>query len=153
MVRPEDAERLWECMRRMAPLFKVECRTMAGTPYSSLNLSDLSVVAFVGAYPGCIMGDVANELSSPLSTATTVVDRLVRKGLIERRRNEENRRTVRLQLTPMGQQLQDSITSAKRASCETVLEALKSDDRDTYIQLMEQIAENAQPLRRDAKIR
>lgn len=153
MVRPEDAERLWECLRRMAPLFKVECQIMADTPYSSLNLSDLSVIAFVGAYPGCIMGDVANELSSPLSTATTVVDRLVRKGLIERRRNEENRRTVQLQLTPLGQQLQDRITTTKRASCEAILESLKSCDRNIYIELMEQIAENAQSLRRDAKIR
>lgn len=99
------------------------------------------------------MGDVANELSSPLSTATTVVDRLVRKGLIERRRNEENRRTVRLQLTPLGQQLQDRITAAKRASCEAVLESLKTGDRDIYIDLMEQIAENAQSLLRDATIR
>ena len=53
----------------------------------------------------------------------------------------------------LGQQLQDRITAAKRASCEAVLESLKSGDRDIYIDLMEQIAENAQSLRRDAKIR
>ncbi len=126
---------------------------MANTPYSNLNLSDLSVIAFVNASSGCIMGDVANELSSPLSTATTVVDRLVRKGLVERWRSEEDRRTVRLRLTPLGQQLQDQITTAKRASCERILEFLNSDERDVYIHLMEQIAEKTQSLRRDAKIR
>ena len=50
------------------------------------------------------MGAIAQHLSSSLSSATSMIDRLVDKGLVERVSRNEDRRVVVCQLTPPGQE-------------------------------------------------
>ena len=48
------------------------------------------------------MGDLASGLYLPASTATRVAERFTRQGWTVRDRDEHDRRTVRLALTPTG---------------------------------------------------
>lgn len=73
--------------------------------------------------------DLAEALSIDPSTATRLCDRLVRKRLITRRRQEADRREVRLDLTPRGRRLVDSVTTRRRLEIEHVLEQVPAGER------------------------
>ena len=56
-----------------------------------------------------IMSKLAEELGVPLSTATGVVERVVKKGYLLRERSEKDRRIVVIRLTQEGKELVNSI--------------------------------------------
>lgn len=54
--------------------------------------------------PGITMNEISNKLKVASSTATRVVDKLVKTNQIERYRSEQDRRVVHLKLTDSGEQ-------------------------------------------------
>ncbi|MGD1993611.1 MAG: MarR family transcriptional regulator [Anaerolineae bacterium] len=74
---------------------------------------------------GCTMSDLAAETLLPPSTATSVVDRLVELGLVERLRDEAgDRRQVLVRPTLAGEALLERVRQKRR---EDVAQALPSD--------------------------
>lgn len=67
---------------------------------------------------------VADYLSQQSQTVTGVLDRLERAGHITRRRDLEDRRAVRLELTASGERLVRSISSELRRHVEGILGTL-----------------------------
>jgi DNA-binding MarR family transcriptional regulator len=73
--------------------------------------------------------DLAGALDVDPSTATRMCDRLVRKGLVSRRRASADRRTVRVTLAPPGRDLVAEVTRSRRAELAIVLARLPEYDR------------------------
>ena len=65
--------------------------------------------------------DLAGALGVEPSTVTRLCDRLVRKGLITRRRQGPDRREVRLALTPQGAELVETVTRRRREEIRHIL--------------------------------
>jgi DNA-binding MarR family transcriptional regulator len=63
------------------------------------------VMRVVGRYPGISAGDIAGVLHSDPSTLTGVLDRLQRKGLLERRSDPDDRRRAAFHLSRAGRDL------------------------------------------------
>ncbi len=80
-----------------------------------LTLSQLRVLYLLQAGPGTPAGAVAAYLKVRPSTATGIVDRLVRDGLVTRERDEMDRRRVRIRLTERGLQVINEIRARNRA--------------------------------------
>ncbi len=64
--------------------------------------AQLWAIATVGATPGMKVSDLAKALAIHQSTASNMLDRLERSGLIRRERIATDQRVVRLYLTPSG---------------------------------------------------
>jgi DNA-binding MarR family transcriptional regulator len=73
--------------------------------------------------------DLAAVLRVDPSTTTRMCDRLVRKGLVSRRRASGDRRTVRVTLASSGREVVAAVTRSRRAELATVLARLPEDDR------------------------
>ncbi len=73
--------------------------------------------------------DLATALGVDPSTATRMCDRLVRKGLVSRRRASGDRRAVRVALAPPGRDLVVEVTRSRRAELAAVLARLPDDDQ------------------------
>ena len=73
--------------------------------------------------------DTGWALAVDPSTATRMCDRLVRKGLVSRRRASADRRTVRVTLAPSGRDVVAAVTRSRRAELATVLARLPQSDR------------------------
>lgn len=136
----EDSERLRRVISLLLDTFKLKGAFQAGSPYANLNLTDLAVLKFLGEEGPKIMRDVAAHLAAPVSTATSIADRLVRQGLVERARSEENRRIVRVAITPKGRQLFDFMVAGQRDNCRRILEILDPDERPQLLALLGKIA-------------
>ena len=67
------------------------------------------------AAPGTPAGAVAAQLKVRPSTATGIVDRLVRQSLVRRERDELDRRRVRISLTDKGREVITELAARNRA--------------------------------------
>jgi DNA-binding MarR family transcriptional regulator len=55
--------------------------------------------------PNVMVGEIAREISLSQATVTTILDRLERKGMAEKRRDEADKRRVLVNITPKGMQI------------------------------------------------
>jgi DNA-binding MarR family transcriptional regulator len=105
---------------------------------SDLNLSQFFALLSAARHPrGCTMSQLAAETLLPPSTATSVVNRLVEEGLVERLRDEEgDRRQVLVRPTPAGTRLLQHVRRTRR---EDVAQALPEDyDSEPLAELLEE---------------
>ncbi len=94
------------------------------------------------------MGDVAAALHCDNSNVTGIVDRLERRGLVQRRAAEHDRRVKHLVITDAGQALHTDIVSALEAG-PNPLDALSKADQRALRDLLRR-AMAAQPAGPDA---
>src|SRR3954468_4237574 len=94
-----------------------------------VTLPQLRALVLVRGRGPLRLSDLAAELDIDTSTATRLVDRLVRKGLLSRKVEETDRRALRLSLTPAGRGLLRRMTEYRKRELRKVLAQLDDDDR------------------------
>ncbi len=90
-------------------------------------------------------GDLAmNALSQALgvagSTATRMVDQLVRKQLVTRRQDPEDRRVVRVSLTGRGRELRQDLEKATDSCFASAFADVPEGERPSTLQVLESVA-------------
>ena len=70
--------------------------------FSDLSITEIHTVEAVGLYGSKTMSEVAMELGITMGTLTTAVDKLIKKGYMERSRSNTDRRIVNVKLTNRG---------------------------------------------------
>ena len=85
------------------------------------------------------MGDLSRTLCVPLSTATRIVDLLVKSESVTRVHDPDDRRVVRVALTGTGQAMYRAIDSAMRRRVERMLRPFTPDERETLITLLRKL--------------
>jgi len=86
----------------------------------------LVVLASRGPQP---LGYLAEQLDVSPSTATRMCDRLVRKGLIERRPSKSSRREIEVKIAPAGREIVDRVTRRRRREIASILRSVPDDHR------------------------
>ncbi len=98
------------------------------------------------------MGELAEALGVALSTATQIVERIEKRGLVQRAHGDpDDRRVVRLALTQQGQDLLDNRRRLRRARLALALDALDSRQQSALAQALHPLAEAARALAVGAK--
>ena len=85
------------------------------------------------------MSDFANWLKISHGVATRTVDRLVEKGLVERRHDEADRRVVLVSLSEKGREYAEKIVANHLERLGSVFEAVNEEQRQAFMSLLEQI--------------
>jgi DNA-binding MarR family transcriptional regulator len=88
------------------------------------------------SYPRVTVGDVAEAMQMRHHSASLLVDRCVKRGLLDRQEDPDDRRRVMLSLTDDGQQVLDEITRANR-------EELGTLDLDLFQNVIRKALDNA----------
>lgn len=70
--------------------------------FADLSISEMHTLEGIGLYEARTMTETAEILSVTTGTLTVAIDRLVRKGYVERNRDYYDRRIVRIKLTKKG---------------------------------------------------
>ena len=76
---------------------------------TGISMREVKFLLQVEIHPGCSLVSVQKNQILPSSTAAWLADNLVKKGLLTRRQNANNRREVVLDLSPGGRALLDRI--------------------------------------------
>lgn len=102
-IDPIDA--LYHCLVRTMRMLILPAD--ASSPLDELPVSQIRCLNTIGNDEGRKMQEIAMQLNIKLPAMSQMVERLVKKGLVERRDDAFDRRVVRLYLTPEATQMID----------------------------------------------
>jgi len=83
------------------------------------------------------IGELSNKINLAFSTTTDLVDRMEKKELVERKRDTNDRRVVRIHLLPKGQKIIREVIDERRVYLSTVLADVPSNEVAMLLELME----------------
>jgi DNA-binding MarR family transcriptional regulator len=125
-ITPElCAREVMETVPLVMHFIRIEMRSRRA---SSLSVPQFRVLTFLSRMPGAPLAGVAEHLGVARSTASAIVDRLVRRKLVSRTEDPQERRCVVLTLTPAGAQLLEEAREAAWARMAKVLAGLSAAD-------------------------
>lgn len=93
-----------------------------------LTMSQLRVLFRLRHGGPATMGEIARFAQCSLQSATALIERVERRGLITRERREDDRRIVECRLTEAGRGLVDEIAGHRAASIRTALQTLDAEE-------------------------
>lgn len=81
----------------------IEGKAIITEEFRDITNNDMHVIEAIGIHEKKNMSTVAKELSVTIGTLTIAINSLVKKGYVNRKRSEEDRRVVYISLTPKGE--------------------------------------------------
>ena len=94
---------------------------------------ELFTMLFLDKRKEITMTELVEYINSPMSTATGIVDRLVKNGYVNRERSETDRRIVILRLTVEGSQLIKKLKDMISEYLSLVLDDLTEEEKNFMI--------------------
>lgn len=85
------------------------------------------------------MGELCAKMYLACSTATDLIDRMERNGLIERVRDSQDRRVIRLRVLEKGSNIIDEVLEARQTYLAAQFADLDEVDKKNLIQALEQL--------------
>ncbi|HHT88862.1 MAG TPA: MarR family transcriptional regulator [Clostridiales bacterium] len=70
--------------------------------FKDLSITEIHTIEAVGLYGSRTMSEIASRLEITMGTLTTAIDKLIKKGYVERSRSNIDRRIVNVRLTNRG---------------------------------------------------
>src|ERR1700704_3482231 len=99
-----------------------------------------ATLTLIAGNPGISQTELSQAAGRDKSSLTPVLEDLVRRGLVERKRVRDDRRTYRLSVTPAGKKTLTQLTRCARRH-ERILDGIIGmRDRKRFIQILKKIA-------------
>lgn len=129
--RPSLADELLDELTRWGPRER-------GGMFRSLHRGSLSIVQLIvltdlEADGPRSMGDLADKLDVSVASATGIVDRMERRGLVERGRGAGDRRVIMVSLTPTGSVVFGDLRAQRRERLAGLIERLTDAERAGFL--------------------
>ncbi|SHJ58579.1 transcriptional regulator, MarR family [Clostridium cavendishii DSM 21758] len=83
-------------------ILHIEQNELKNGVLSDLSVTEIHTIEAIGMYVPRTMSEVAADLKITVGTLTTAINKLIKKGYVERKRIEEDRRVVMVELTKKG---------------------------------------------------
>lgn len=105
----------------------------------SLSKLELLTIEFISKQEKIIMSKLANNLRIRFNTATSLVDRLVQKKLVQRVRDKRDRRIVVVGLTDKGKKTVLLYQKRREKAMTEMMGVLSAEEQKTTIFIMEKL--------------
>lgn len=121
-------------------ILTIEKAALQASPFKELSLTEMHVIEAIGI-SSRTMTDVADQLGVTVGTLTTSVNRLVKKGYVERKRSEEDRRFVQIELTHTGKLAYRMHDAFHAQMVKYMIEELSGEDNEVLIASLTRLSE------------
>ncbi len=123
---PPSSDERYEAMLAVLMNFRIVVRTMRNhyrrvERACGVSGAHVWALAQIAATPGINVSDVAHQLAIHQSTASNMLDKLERAGLVSRVRSADDRRVVRLQATARGRRIVERAPPPVRGALQQAL--------------------------------
>ena len=143
VVEAENKEKFLSLMFHLNNALKSEselcCKACGG-----LSEKELFVIAFVGENRSVKMSAIADSIQAPLSTLTTIVDKLVTNKFLLRYNSNDDRRVVKVELDRKGKASYKELKSRREIMAKKVLGHLNESDQTSLIANLAQLVTSIQ---------
>ena len=103
-------------------------QTHIGTPFE-LKAVEFTLLVLLQAHHGAAPKQLAQALNSPAPKLTVLVDRMVARGLVERRRSMTDGRALHVLLTAQGQELAQQVHAISLTMEDGMMQVLSPGER------------------------
>ncbi|MBC7231109.1 MAG: MarR family transcriptional regulator [Actinobacteria bacterium] len=138
------ARKLLEALMRAFHSFRDERRWRVS---EDLSFHQVMLLLFIAERGVVTAGEVARNLCVTQGVITRMADRLLEKGLISRSRDREDRRVVRLSLTPKGRRLAERVEKKRIEDMKAVLSNLSDAERESLLAVFRKIGDHLERVR------
>lgn len=85
-------------------ILHIEEKSLNVEDFKDLSMTEIHTIEAIGIDRDRTMGEIAHDLRITVGTLTTAVTKLIKKGYVERKRIEQDRRVVLVSLTQKGEE-------------------------------------------------
>ena len=110
-----------------------------------ITVSQCYLLDALSTHGGLSMQELAGHLYLKISTVTRLVDALVRKNLVRRQKDAEDRRIVRVELTETGRRTSEKITEDLLVRQEEILSGMPEEVREEVVRAICMLVEKISP--------
>ena len=130
MAKPPQSPQLAEAVLEIAQLVtRLVAPAVRRRQPRQLSLSHMRAMGFLDANPDATLSDVAAYVGLRLPSTSSLIDGLVRRGLVARRAAAGDRRRLRLRVTAAGKGALQIARTAAQAALDARLAGLAAGDR------------------------
>jgi DNA-binding MarR family transcriptional regulator len=105
------------------------------------RVAELGLLRAIALEPGRSQQALARHLGTPATRLVALVDGLEQRGLVERRRNPDDRRLYAVHLTDAGDAFMKKLGRVAREHDDALLDGLDADERTQLRTLLTRVAE------------
>ena len=105
----------------------------------SLTMVQLQALIFIKRNPHTQMSEVANFFQIELPSATSLINTLVKLGLVQRKSDEKDRRLVRISPTQKGLRLLADAMKVRSEKTKQTLSHLSAEDKKSLLEILERL--------------
>ena len=109
--------------------------------FTKLSLAEMHTLDAIGPYDARTMTETAQILGITVGTLTVAIDRLVKKGFVERKRDEADKRVVRISLTRDGKIAARMHGKFHKVLARHILEPYDDKEQELLLKLVEDVDE------------
>ena len=114
-------------------ILDIEEKWLQNSEFSDLSVTEIHVIEAISLDKERTMSEVAYDLSITVGTLTTAINKLVKKGYVDRRRIEEDRRVVLIKLTEKGDEAFKSHADFHDDMIKSIMKELPKDEEEILI--------------------
>lgn len=122
-------------------VLQIEEQSLKEGILSDLSITEIHTIEAIGMYTERTMSEVAILLKITVGTLTTAINKLIKKGYVERKRIEEDRRVVLVKLTKKGKLAYRIHQKFHHDMVYTAIDGLKADEEQILISALNKINE------------
>ncbi len=97
---------------------------------SDITVSQMEALKYLQRHGSCSAAQLADGLHMSPPAVTKLVDRLLRKGMVTRRENPDDRRSVEISLTDSGRLTVERIRARRSQVFELILDRMTHEERE-----------------------
>lgn len=106
---------------------------------SDLTITEMHTIHAVGDEKPRTMTEISRDLNITMGTLTTGVDKLIKKGYLVRKRTEEDKRVVLVELTDKGLEAKKMHDAFHQDMITSVIDTLNGEEESILIQALEKL--------------
>lgn len=127
--------------------------TINDIEFKEINLTKGQHLYLVRIYenPGIIQERVADMLKVDRTTAAKSIKKLVEKGLVEKRKDENNKKKLKLYCTEKGDQVYPFILNEEVYAVQTALKGINDEEKEILFKLLYKMRTNVEKDWKDIK--
>lgn len=117
----------------------IEEQAIEGRLAQGLTISELHTIAAMGLHEENPMSVVAGRLDVTLATLNVAIGKLEKKGFVERRRSETDRRQMLIKLTTKGRKAYRAHDAFHHKLIEEALEDLTPEEEEAFVKALTKV--------------
>lgn len=121
-------------------ILTIEETSLKSSRFSDLSITEMHVLEAIGM-GSRTMTDVANQLGITVGTLTTSINRLVKKEYVLRKRSEEDRRFVEIELSQKGRLAHRVHEAFHEKMVRVMVDKLSDEDNEVLIESMRRLCD------------